>query len=67
MTQRQVRALVIFLCLAGNALAGEDSTDRSGPGGTGPAWYQVPKAPSIAFAAGPGAPRFLSAARAACR
>jgi hypothetical protein len=34
--------LAAALALAGQAIAGEDSTDRWGAGGTGPAWYQTP-------------------------
>ena len=30
-----------MFALAGQALAGEDSTDHWGVGGTGPAWYQT--------------------------
>ena len=30
-----------MFALAGQALAGEDSTDHWGAGGTGPAWYQT--------------------------
>src|SRR5438132_8578225 len=33
--------LAAALALAGQAVAGEDSTHRWGAGGTGPAWYQT--------------------------
>ncbi len=33
--------LAVALALAGQAIAGEDSTDRWGAGGTGAAWYQT--------------------------
>ena len=38
-----MKAIVIgaLLAFAGHALAGEDSTDHWGAGGTGPAWYQT--------------------------
>ena len=51
MTRRQMRCLLLLAtgaCFVGSALAGEDSTDKSGPGGTGPAWYQVKRAPASA-------------------
>ena len=41
---RYLLLLATGVCFVGSALAGEDSTDRSGPGGTGPAWYQVKRA-----------------------
>jgi len=34
--------LAAALALAGQAIAGEDSTHRWGAGGTGPAWYDTP-------------------------
>ena len=34
--------LAAGLALACPAMAGEDSTDHWGAGGTGPAWYQAP-------------------------
>ena len=34
--------LAAGLALACQAMAGEDSTDHWGAGGTGPAWYQAP-------------------------
>jgi hypothetical protein len=49
MTRQQMRCLLLLAsgaCFAGTALAGEDSTDKSGPGGTGPAWYQVKRPPA---------------------
>src|SRR5690348_14387065 len=33
--------LAALLTVSATALAGEDSTDHWGPGGTGPAWYQT--------------------------
>lgn len=38
-----MKAIVIgaLVAFAGHALAGEDSTDHWGAGGTGPAWYQT--------------------------
>jgi hypothetical protein len=38
-----MKALLVtaVLALASPAIAGEDSTDHYGPGGTGPAWYQT--------------------------
>ena len=33
--------LAALLAISAPALAGEDSTDHWGPGGTGPAWYQT--------------------------
>ena len=41
---RYLLLLATGMCFVGTALAGEDSTDKSGPGGTGPAWYQVKRA-----------------------
>jgi len=34
--------LAATLAIAGQAIAGEDSTHRWGAGGTGPAWYDTP-------------------------
>ena len=48
MTRLLMRCLLLLatgVCFVGTALAGEDSTDRTRPGGTGPAWYQVKRAP----------------------
>ena len=42
---RYLLLLATGVCFVGTALAGEDSTDKSGPGGTGPAWYQMERAP----------------------
>ena len=44
MIRQQIRCLLLLatgVCFLGTALAGEDFTDKSGPGGTGPAWYQL--------------------------
>lgn len=47
MIRQQIRCLLLLATgvgFLGTALAGEDSTDKSGPGGTGPAWYQLQRA-----------------------